>query len=152
LSYYAELNSIGKEVLGLKQELKTQIELKETGTPALVQPVAKENPRSEAVHTQVEETTPSGMYKGDQGLGSGGFPLPTFDENTGVNAVSYLTAGRIFQVQGSATEALVSCSQEINNRFYVKTMGRSHQRQISELRTFQERNSSYVVVHCTRYN
>jgi hypothetical protein len=30
------------------------------------------------------------MYKGVQGLGSGEFPLPTFDENAGINPVSHL--------------------------------------------------------------
>jgi hypothetical protein len=86
----AELNSVGKEVLSLKQELRTQRELRETGNPPPIQQIAKEIPRSETVPTPLEEATPSGKCKGIQGLGSSEFPLPTFDENTGINPVTYL--------------------------------------------------------------
>jgi hypothetical protein len=56
----------------------------------LAQAITKEGPQNEPTHTQMEEATQSGIYKGVQGLGSSEFPLPTFDENAGVNPVSHL--------------------------------------------------------------
>jgi hypothetical protein len=76
--------------LYLKQDLKTPIEAKGEGTPVLAQLSAKDGPQTEIVSTHLEETMPLGMSKGLQGLGSGEFPLPTFDENAGVHPVSHL--------------------------------------------------------------
>jgi hypothetical protein len=96
-----ELDIIGKEMRDLKQEVKTQVGVSTTGTPTLTQLSAKGGLPNETVPLQLEETISSGMYKGVQGLVSGEFPLPTFDENAGVNPVSHLRQlEEIFRFRG----------------------------------------------------
>jgi hypothetical protein len=72
-----EIDKIGKEM----RELKTQVGVSMAGATRL----AQDGP----VHTERGDTVQSGTYRGIQGLGSSEFPLPTFDENAGVNPVSH---------------------------------------------------------------
>jgi hypothetical protein len=95
------LNKIEKEKVCLKQDLKTQIEVREAGNYMLAQLSAKDGLQTEPVDTQLEETMQIGMSKGVQGLGSGEFPPPTADENAGVKPVSHLRQlGEFFKFRG----------------------------------------------------
>jgi chromosome segregation ATPase len=85
-----EIDKIGKEVRELKQGLKLQTEVRTAGAPRLAPFLVEESQQNEPVHTKRGETVQPGTYRGIQGLGSGEFPLPTFDENAGVNPVSHL--------------------------------------------------------------
>jgi chromosome segregation ATPase len=89
-SKVAEELKIEKEMVSLKQDLKTQIEVRESGTSMLAQQSDKDGLQTEPVNTQLQEMMQLGMSKGVEGLGSGEFPLPIFNENASVNPVSQL--------------------------------------------------------------
>jgi hypothetical protein len=121
------LNKIGKEMVNSKQDAKTQIEVKEVGISTLAQLSARDGSQTEPVNTQFKETMQLRKSKEVEGLGSGEFPLTTFDEKTGVKTVSHLQKlGEFYNLRGVQQKELLGgeVRTELLREIILKLPGR----------------------------
>jgi hypothetical protein len=85
-----EMSKLEQEVVGLKLDLCAQAEIRVSGTPIAIPSTSQEPVSREPVHSPLEEIATLEGAKGVQGISSGEFPLPLFDEYASVNPVAHL--------------------------------------------------------------
>jgi uncharacterized phage infection (PIP) family protein YhgE len=85
-----EISKLEREVVALKSNLCDSAEIRTFGTSIAVPSTSQEPVSREPVQSPPEEIATIEGSKGVQGISSGEFPLPLFDENASVNPVAHL--------------------------------------------------------------
>jgi hypothetical protein len=85
-----EISKLEREVVALKSNLCDPAEIRTSGTSIAVPSTSQEPVSREPVLSTPEEIATVEGPKGVQGISSGEFPLPLFDENASVNPVAHL--------------------------------------------------------------